>query len=84
MDLDNLKKDILKCVAKHDGQWSWYQLDRALSYGENLSVIHRLGEALDNLEQEDLIRAEGEGGQPLYWITEVGRQQLTQREEIAA
>lgn len=84
MNLDNLKMDILKCVAKYDGQLSWYQLDRALSYDENLPVIHRLLEALRDLEQENLIRAEGEETQPRYRLTEVGKQRLAQQEIIAA
>lgn len=84
MDLDNLKRDILKCVVKYGGQWSLYQLDRALSYDENLPVIHRLGEALRDLKQEGLIRAEREGGLSRYWITEAGKHRLTQQEEVAA
>ena len=84
MNMDNLKKDILKCVAKHDGQWSWYQLDRALSYDENLPIIHRLGEALRTLEQEGLICAEEIEGHTRYSLTKLGEQQVAQQEIIAA
>lgn len=28
---DEITARILRLVAEHDGQWGWYQLDRALS-----------------------------------------------------
>lgn len=27
---EDLKRHILQLIARHDGQWSWYQMERAL------------------------------------------------------
>jgi hypothetical protein len=36
--------------------------------------------SLQDLEHRGLVRSEGEGPQPRYWITEVGRQLVAEQE----
>ena len=31
MAREDIKLNILRLIARHDGEWSWYQIDRALS-----------------------------------------------------
>lgn len=79
-ELQSLAEGVLKRVEKHDGEWSWYQLDRSLSYDDNLPVIHRLLEVIKDLEADNLIRAEmsNPNSDPTYWLTENGRTLLQQ------
>lgn len=76
--LDSMREKILRLVRDHDGQLSWYQLDRALAFGENLPHLHRLGELLDQLTAEGMLRSEGDGPRPRYWITDAGRKMVAQ------
>jgi DNA-binding PadR family transcriptional regulator len=76
-----MEKDILRLINNYNGELSWYQLDRALSYNQkHVQIIHRLVEILKDLEQKGLIRSEGEGSQPRYWITDVGRKLVEEQE----
>ncbi|MDQ3684691.1 MAG: hypothetical protein M3430_03710 [Acidobacteriota bacterium] len=69
--------DILRLIRNNDGELTWYQLDRSLSYeGTHLSIINRLIPLLKQLEQNGFIRSEGNPSQPRYWIGDAGRQAL--------
>ena len=81
MDTTKMQMEILRLVNEHDGELSWYQLDRSLAHDDYLPVIHRLMDVLKQLEQSGHIRAEGT--EPYYFITEAGRQALEQQ-QIAA
>jgi hypothetical protein len=76
MPSEALKRDILKEVAKHDGEWSWYNLDRRLlgvHPGEGLVEIMV---AVQELAASGLIEIRPNasvGTIPCCWITESGR-----------
>jgi hypothetical protein len=77
----DMEKDILRLINNNNGELSWYQLGRALSYQpKHVHTIHHLVDVLKHLEQKGLIRSEGEGAQPRYWITEVGRKLVEEQE----
>lgn len=80
MNLSKFQIEILKQVRRRNGELSWYRLDRLLSHDEFLPVIHTLGEVLSDLEANKMIRAEGKGAQPIYYITEVGQKFLSELE----
>ena len=66
---------LLDLIAAHDGQWSWYQLDRALSV-RRLDVSNLL-QRLNRLERDGLIAVLSRGkGQPRYALTDKGRARL--------
>jgi len=81
--MDRFQREILKAVASHDGEFSWYQLDRTLTNdstdgGENVARMRGLLRALRGLEEAGFI-ASGAGhnpSQPLYSITAKGRHTL--------
>jgi uncharacterized membrane protein len=76
-----MEQEILRLINSQSGELSWYQLDRALSYQHKpVDTIHRLIDILQDLEHRGLVRSEGEGPQPRYWITEVGRQLVAEQE----
>ena len=75
MDYSEFKRLVFASIAKHDGAWSWYQLDRAL-IRQHPEMSSSLMLALKNLEAEGLIQPvlpEGRPGQPLYMLTERGK-----------
>jgi hypothetical protein len=86
--MDPFHREILELIAAHDGRYSWYQLDRALSNApagteRNLPLLRGLTRVLRGLEDDGLISA-GAGdvpSQPVYTITAKGRQALG---EVAA
>jgi hypothetical protein len=42
--------------------------------------MHRLVDIVKDLERKGLVRLEGEGPQPRYWITEAGRKLIAEQE----
>jgi DNA-binding PadR family transcriptional regulator len=63
----------LQAVAHHDGQWSWYQLDRhVVRTGIDPAEMRRLMPTLKSLIERGLLRAEGSGPQPRYHLTDAG------------
>lgn len=74
-----MKKAIIQLVKEHDGEWSWYQLDRALSL-RKISTHGRLMTVLKELETLGLITSNDlpEDPQPRYSLTEAGRRHLNQ------
>ncbi len=75
MAREDVKRDILRLVARHDGEWFWYQVDRALS-GTRPGCVGPFMAEISELEAEGLIAirpnvALGEQGR--YWLTETGR-----------
>jgi DNA-binding PadR family transcriptional regulator len=75
MDIQQLKLSILEKVAAHDGQWYWYQLDRAI-VSRHPHLAQHLMPAIRELEAERLIRITPNPERPdlqVYWITDQGR-----------
>ena len=69
-----MEQIILRLVAKNDGKLSWYELDRALmSQGVDPSTLGSMMPTLKQLQKDGLIRPEGAGPQPRYWITDAGK-----------
>ena len=81
--MDPFTQEILELIAAHDGQYTWYQLDRALSSWSvnrerNLPLLKGLTRVLRELEECGLISS-GTGhvpAQPVYSITAQGRQEI--------
>jgi hypothetical protein len=70
-----VKKEILRLVARHDGEWYWYQVDLALS-GTRPDCVGPFKAEIDELIAEGLIEihpnfALGDRGR--YWLTDAGR-----------
>jgi DNA-binding HxlR family transcriptional regulator len=68
-----MEQELLALIAEHDGQWGWYQLDRALSVrGIDVSGLMA---ALDALERARLVAVSlaKPGQQPHYRLTTKGR-----------
>jgi DNA-binding HxlR family transcriptional regulator len=63
---------ILSLIAKHDGQWGWYNLEIRLS----MAALNdfKLMSHIKSLEEEGLIRVEqAPEKHPRYWITDAGK-----------
>jgi hypothetical protein len=74
------KREVLRAIARHDGEWYWYQVDRAIS-GRSPDCIGPFAAEIDELAAEGLIeiRATPElPGGVRYWITEAGRVAITE------
>jgi DNA-binding PadR family transcriptional regulator len=78
------KIQILELVARHNGEWYWYQIDRALS-GSTPGVVGPFMEEINALTNEGLIEIRVN---PLidkierYWITEAGRAALEEHQQF--
>jgi DNA-binding PadR family transcriptional regulator len=78
-------KEILELISTHDGQWGWYQLDRALSLVSHSSIREgRLMSLLKDLEAQELIKFKQvpESPQPKYLLTNKGKQFLLDEEPV--
>jgi DNA-binding PadR family transcriptional regulator len=78
-----LQREILELIHAHDGQWSWYQIDRALSHWSPQKEEHRqmagsLMDVLRELEEHGLVttKAGHHTSQPVYVMTTKGQQAL--------
>jgi DNA-binding PadR family transcriptional regulator len=78
-------KKILELISEHDGQWGWYQIDRALSLIDH-SIIREgtLMNLLKDLEEQELIKSEQapKSPQPKYSLTNKGKQFLLGEEHL--
>jgi DNA-binding HxlR family transcriptional regulator len=81
--MDPFQQEILELIASHDGQYSWYQLDRALSTWSvnrerNPPLLRSLTKVLRELEEQGLLVSEAGHvpSQPVYSITAQGRQAI--------
>lgn len=69
------KLEILRLIAKHDGEWYWYQIDRALS-GRTPGVVGPFMEEIKSLQDDGLIEIRMNpriDKIERYWITDAGR-----------
>ena len=80
-NVGELKHAVLECVAAHDGQWYWYQLDRAL-IATNPHLSAELMTAIQELETDGFIRISQNPERPdlpVYWVTDAGNAALAAR-----
>ncbi len=75
---------VLELISRHDGQWSWYQLERVLA-GEETLRSRKLLVILRELEAQGLISSIVVTGRmdPLYSITAKGASALDSDGEVA-
>ncbi|HYV38810.1 MAG TPA: hypothetical protein VE988_24210 [Gemmataceae bacterium] len=69
------KREVLRTIALHDGEWYWYQVDRAIS-GRRPDCIGPFMAEIDELAAEGLIEVRPTPELPggvRYWLTEAGR-----------
>ena len=69
------KREVLRAIARHDGEWYWYQLDRAIS-GRSPDCIGPFAAEIDELAAEGLIEVRSTPDLPggvQYWLTDAGR-----------
>lgn len=81
MDTTRMRMEILRLIANNDGKLSWYQLDRSLSHDEFLPIMDQMMPLLEQLEQDGLIKSEGEA--PRYRVTDAG-QAIVEQQAVAA
>ena len=77
---DQAMREVLRLVARNDGQWYWYQVDRALS-GKKPNCVGPFFEEIDALAAEGLIQVRKNptlDEHERYWITEKGRAALAE------
>lgn len=69
----SLRDTTLDLIARHDGAWGWYQLDRALT-SRGLPV-HALGELLRELKDQGLVEwiVLGDGPHKVMKLSDAGR-----------
>ena len=70
----NTKTVFLDLIAKNDGKWTWYQLERGLNARGIGGRVNTIGE-IQSLISEGLIteRHDENYPNPLYCITDKGR-----------
>jgi hypothetical protein len=70
---ESTKVALLKLVADHDGEWGWYQLDRALLMCGY--YVAQLPSVMDQLSMDGLVKLSGDSqfAKTRYSITEAGR-----------
>lgn len=80
--MTNSREQVLQQIAKHDGEWGWYQLDRALSR-DQVHLGRELIAILKSLEEEGLISSSpgATAGHPRYHITKAGQAVVAQSNE---
>jgi len=74
---ESVKKEILRLVARHDGEWSWYQVDRFLSAKGH--VTGPFFAEIDWLVKEGMmdVRPNSKlGDHERYWLTDKGRETI--------
>ncbi len=69
---------LLRTVADHEGQWGWYQFERAFPPGWFVDEPPqmRAKDLLDQLARNDLISTTPEDSRGIYRLTEKGQELL--------
>ena len=71
---DSAMREVLRAIAEHNGEWSWYQLDRAVS-GLHPDCVGPFTSEVSELLSTGLIEQRNSvdsSSQPKYWVTECG------------
>lgn len=69
------KREVLRVIAAHDGEWYWYQVDRAVSGGPS-GYVGPFSTEIDALAAGGLIEVRPTPDLPgcvRYWLTDAGR-----------
>ena len=76
MELD---RTIVELIARNDGKWTWYQLERALASAGFGGSSHTM-EAVGRLIKEGLLGEQRDARypHPLYFITSKGKDFLAE------
>jgi DNA-binding PadR family transcriptional regulator len=75
-NLNDVHHKLLRSIENHDGQWGWYQLDRAVNprdLPDGMTVM----DVLSSLEASGLIVQQSATPQNKFAITEAGRKVLS-------
>ncbi len=83
MTREDVKRDILRLVSSHDGEYYWYQVDRSLS-GTRPGCVGPFINEIRELEAEGLIEFRPNpalGEHRRYWLTALGRRAVSGRAE---
>ncbi len=75
--MDELRQAILKTIQKFDGQYGWYQIDRAISTS-GIVISDNLLSVLRDLEAQGLISSmsDGKSKDPKYLLTSLGQSKI--------
>jgi len=75
-------RTFLRLIGEHEGEWSWYQFERAFPPGwlADETPDTRAMDILKELERDGLVETSGGGPQPRYGLTEWGRTTLREAE----
>ncbi len=78
------KQEVLRAIAGHDGEWYWYQVDRAVS-GSSPDCIGPFYAEIRELATEGLIEIRAcpdlPGGER-YWLTEAGQAAVSEPRHV--
>jgi len=77
------KREVLWAIASHDGEWYWYQVDRAVSSGPS-GCVGPFAAEIDSLAAEGLIEvrlAPNLAGGVRYWLTDAGRAAVAEQRQ---
>lgn len=77
--MDNARQKLLRAIAKHDGEWGWYQLDRVIN-PRDLPNGMTVMDVLRSLESEGMIEQQPATPQNKYLITSTGNVFLRSKE----
>jgi hypothetical protein len=75
---ENARLTFLRLIGDHEGEWSWYQFERAFPPGwfTDEPPTKRAKEILDRLESDGLVMTNPGEPQPKYRLTHQGMAQL--------
>ena len=70
----NARLAFIQLIADHDGEWGWYQFERAFPPGwfTDEPPTKRAKEILNQLESDGLVMMTSVGSQAKYRLTEEG------------
>ena len=74
MTSQNARLAFLRLIGEHEGEWSWYQFERAFPPGwfPDESPTTRAKDILDRLEMDGLVTMTPGEPQPKYKLTDQG------------
>jgi hypothetical protein len=72
--MTEIEQQLLRAIEKHDGEWTWYQLDRVLDPSKNMTLMPSLNGLIAAGHIEEI--PGHHPSMPFYKITESGRSAL--------
>jgi hypothetical protein len=82
----NARLTFLQLIGDHEGEWGWYQFERAFPAGwfTDEPPTRRAKEILDQLEGDGLVMTTPGAGQPKYRLTDQGIALIRETAHVAA